>query len=129
MPAHHSHAAFGTSGTVSSHGQALLRPSSFASSSGISCSLSTPSSTPSSSPYPPSDYCIALTGSQTSLSAKPQSSMSSRKKRTLAADVQECITMVNDDIQSMRSNMSERQQLKNERYAIKMDYQMKKKEF
>ncbi|KAG2356499.1 hypothetical protein BDR07DRAFT_1491856 [Suillus spraguei] len=62
-PAHHSHAAFGTSSTIWSGGQALCRPSLLASSSGISCSLFTPSLMPSS--YPTHHPTITFTDSIT----------------------------------------------------------------
>ncbi|KAG0706451.1 hypothetical protein DFH29DRAFT_872231 [Suillus ampliporus] len=75
-PTYHSREAFGS---ASPGGQVPRKPSSFASSSGISRSRSTPSSTASSS-FVSTDYRVSPTGSQTSLSAKPRSSASSKKK-------------------------------------------------
>ncbi|KAG1853886.1 hypothetical protein DFJ58DRAFT_883165 [Suillus subalutaceus] len=124
-PAYHSRMAFGSASPGS---QAPRRPPSFASSSGISRSRSTPSSTASSS-YQSTDYRISPTASQTSLSAKPQSSAGSKKKRTSATDVEGHLSMLNDEIRSMQSDMSERQGSRNERYTIKMNYQSQKKEF
>ncbi|KAG0702154.1 hypothetical protein DFH29DRAFT_999530 [Suillus ampliporus] len=125
-PTYHSCAAFGSASPGS---QAPHRPSSFASSSGISRSCSTPSSTASSLPHTSSSYRISPMASQTSLSAKPQSSARSKKKRTSAADVEDHLSVINGEIQSMHSDMSERRESRNERYALKMDYQSQKKEY
>ncbi|KAG1814301.1 uncharacterized protein BJ212DRAFT_1482046 [Suillus subaureus] len=99
--AYHSHVAFGSASPGS---QVPCRPPSFTSSSGISCSCSTPSSTASSS-YLLTDYQILPMASQTSLSAKPQSLASSKKKRTLATDIEGHLSMLNDEIRSMQSDI------------------------
>ncbi|KAG1767520.1 hypothetical protein EDD22DRAFT_844475 [Suillus occidentalis] len=68
--------------------------------------------------------------SQTSFSAKPQSSAGSKKKkRTSAVDMEGHISMLNDEIQSMHSDMSERRELKNEHYTMKMNYQSQKNKY
>lgn len=108
-PMYHSHAAF------MSGSQVLRKPSLFASPSGMSRSRSSPSSTASSLPYISSDYRLSPTASQTSFFAKPQSSTGSKKKTTSVADMEGHISMLNDEIQSMHSDMSERRELKNER--------------
>ncbi|KAG1729495.1 uncharacterized protein EDB91DRAFT_1253008 [Suillus paluster] len=83
----------------------------------------------SSLPYMSSDYRILPMESQTLLSVKPQSSTRSKKKRTSVADVEDHLSMINGEIQSMHSNMSKRRESKNEHYAIKMNYQSQKKEY
>ncbi|KAG0693098.1 hypothetical protein DFH29DRAFT_881721 [Suillus ampliporus] len=96
----------------------------------MSCSRSSPTSTASSSPYISSDYRLSLTASQTSFSAKPQSSASSKKKKKhLVMDMEGHISMLNGEIQSMHSDMSKRQESKNKCYAMKMNYQSKKNEY
>ncbi|KAG1798718.1 uncharacterized protein BJ212DRAFT_1305699 [Suillus subaureus] len=116
--AYHSYVAFGSASPGS---QAPCRPPSFTSSLGISHSRSTPSSTASSS-YLLTDYRILPMASQTLLSAKPQNLASSKKKRTWATDVKGHLSMLNNKIQSMQSDMSEHQGSRNECYAIKMNY-------
>jgi len=60
----------------------------------------------------------------------PQSSASSKKKKkTVVADVEDRVSMLNDEIQSMHSDISEHRESKNERYALKMNYQSQKKEY
>ncbi|KAG0693333.1 hypothetical protein DFH29DRAFT_1007399 [Suillus ampliporus] len=97
--------------------------------SGYHAAAPPPSSTASSLPHTLSSYRISPTASQTSLSAKPQSSARSKKKRTSAADVEDHLSMINSEIQSMHSDMSECQESRNGRYALKMDYQSQKKEY
>ncbi|KAG0694850.1 hypothetical protein DFH29DRAFT_880411 [Suillus ampliporus] len=80
-------------------------------------------------PQMPAYHSRAAFASQTSLSAKPQSSARSKKKRTSAADVEDHLSVINGEIQSMHSDMSERWKSRNERYALKMDYQSQKKEY
>ncbi|KAG1856402.1 hypothetical protein DFJ58DRAFT_745321 [Suillus subalutaceus] len=123
-PTYHSREAFGS---ASPGGQVPRRPSSFASSSGISRSRSTPSSTASSS-FASTDYCASPTASQTSLSAKPRSSASSKKKRSSVVDMADDLNIINEDIRSMKTDISERRESRNERYAIKMNYQAQKKD-
>ncbi|KAG1866730.1 hypothetical protein F4604DRAFT_1928023 [Suillus subluteus] len=123
MPMYHSHEAFGSASPGSHVPHKLPLPL------GISCSCSSPSSTTSSSAYVSSDYWILPMTSQISLSTKPQSSVSSKKKRTLVVDMEGQISMLNDEIKSMHSDMSERWESKNECYALKMNYQSQKKEY
>ncbi|KAG1826115.1 uncharacterized protein BJ212DRAFT_1475453 [Suillus subaureus] len=115
-PMYHSCEAFG-SASPGSHAPLKL-PLSL----GILCSHSSPSSTTSSLAYISSDYWILPTASQMSLSAKPQSSVSLKKKRTSVVDMEGQISMLNDEIKSMHSDMSERRELRNEHYALKMNY-------
>ncbi|KAG1739952.1 uncharacterized protein EDB91DRAFT_1082316 [Suillus paluster] len=92
---------------------------------------------PASTLYPPFLITPALGAVQsliwmvtsTSLSVKPQSSARSKKKRTSVADVEDHLSMINGEIQSMHSDMSECRESKNKRYTIKMDYQSQKKEY
>ncbi|KAG1812332.1 hypothetical protein EV424DRAFT_1349366 [Suillus variegatus] len=121
---YHSREAFGS---TSPGGQVPRKPSSFASSSGISRSRSTPSSTASSS-FVSTDYRASPTASQTSLSAKPRSSASSKKKRASVADMEDNLNILNEDIRSMQTDISDRRESRNERYAIKMNYQAQKKD-
>ncbi|KAG2117884.1 uncharacterized protein F5147DRAFT_768022 [Suillus discolor] len=67
--------------------------------------------------------------SPTSLSAKPQSSMSSKKKKTSTTDIEDYLDMLNNKISNIQSNMSKRRGMRNECYAIKIHYQSQKKEF
>ncbi|KAG2108238.1 uncharacterized protein F5147DRAFT_773819 [Suillus discolor] len=116
-PAYHSCVAFGSASPGSLAPQ-LSR---------IMCSCSFPSATGSSSPYISSDYRVSPTAS---LSTKPQSAVSSKKKKkTSVADMEGHIGMLNGEIQSMRSDLSERRGSKNERYAMKMNYQSQKREY
>ncbi|KAG2101881.1 uncharacterized protein F5147DRAFT_655194 [Suillus discolor] len=124
MPTYHSREAFGS---ASPGGQVPHKPSSLASSSGISRSHSTPSSTASSS-FISTDYHVSPTASQTSLSAKPRSLASSKKKRASAADMEDNLNMLSEDIRSMQTDISECQESRNKRYAIKMNYQAQKKD-
>ncbi|KAG1865022.1 hypothetical protein DFJ58DRAFT_838758 [Suillus subalutaceus] len=71
---------------------------------------------------------ISPTASQTSLSMKPQSFMSLQNKRTLVADMEGQISMLNDKIKSMHSDMSEYWELRNKCYTLKMNYQSQQKE-
>ncbi|KAG1736660.1 uncharacterized protein EDB91DRAFT_1249965 [Suillus paluster] len=60
----------------------------------------------------------------TSLSAKLQSSGSSKKKRSLVADMEDNLSILNNNIWTM----SEHQRSRNEHYTMKMNYQAQKKD-
>ncbi|KAG2754068.1 hypothetical protein P692DRAFT_20870182 [Suillus brevipes Sb2] len=126
-PMYHSSEVFGS---TCPGGQFPHKPSTFTSPPGMLRSRSSPSPTLSLL-YVSLNYHISPTvsqTSQTSLSTKPLSSLSSRKKRTSVADMGNSLSVLNDDIQSMASDISERRELRNERYALKMSYQAQKRD-
>ncbi|KAG1810282.1 uncharacterized protein HD556DRAFT_1435993 [Suillus plorans] len=103
-PAYHSCMTFGSASPCS---QAPGRLSSFISPVAMLRSHSSPASTISLLPYMSSDYYVLPMASQTSLSTKPWSSTSSKKKKTSMMDVEDHLGMLNNKISNIQSDMSE----------------------